>query len=313
MKRILPTLALAALSIHATGCGGKETPVAQVKVEPREVRLGYPEVAGIHLSWTPVAPLGEGAEPMVFVHLLDDRDTVVRTFDHAFPKAWREGTPVDYGVKLYQSALGEPLPPGKYRLTVGLYGKERKRWALDGLGEDLGRNEYLAGQVQVPAQQKAPRFAFSQAWLPKEPGGDRQVLARRWVFKRGAIRVLDVAEPGSVWMVVRIPDASGGGEELVLDEGAKTPSLLVSGSCGSVETNVSGPGYHEIELPMEPPPAGQFCRILLRPNFHMKPTGGPGRPRSISLENIAWSSGPPAAQAPAQAKRKAKQRKAAAS
>ncbi|HSF39423.1 MAG TPA: hypothetical protein VLT87_06490 [Thermoanaerobaculia bacterium] len=297
MKRILPTLSLVALSLYAAACGGNDTPVAQVKVEPRDVRLVYPGVAPVRLSWTPVAPLGEGIEPMVFVHLLDDRDTVVRTFDHAFPQAWREGTPVAYDVKLYQSALGEPLAPGKYRLTVGLYGKERKRWALEGLGEDLGRNEYLAGEVRVPAQQQGPRFAFSQAWLPKEPGGDRQVLARRWVFKRGAIRVLDVKEPGSVWMVVRIPDASGGGEELVLDEGAKTPSLLVSGSCGSVETNVSGPGYHEIELPMEPPPAGQFCRILLRPNFHMKPTGGPGRPRSVSLENIGWVSGPGQAKA----------------
>lgn len=292
MKRTLPTLALAALSLYAAGCGGNDTPVAQVKVEPRNVRLPYPGVAAVRLSWTPVAALGEGgSEPLVFVHLLDDRDTVVRTFDHAFPQAWREGTPVSYDVKLYQSALSDPLPPGKYRLTVGLYGKERKRWALEGLGEDLGRNEYLAGEVQVPAQQQGPRFAFSQAWLPKEPGGDRQVLARRWVFKRGAIRVLDVKEPGSVWMVIRIPEASAGGEQLVLDEGAKTPSLLVSGSCGTVETNVSGPGYHEIELPMEPPPAGQFCRILLRPNFHMKPTGGPGRPRSVSLENIGWVPG----------------------
>jgi hypothetical protein len=36
----------------------------------------------------------------------------------------------------------------------------------------------------------------------------------------------------------------------------------------------------------------------------MKPTGGPGRPRSISLENIAWSSR--GSGAPAQAKRKPK-------
>lgn len=288
MKKTLPLLAISALSVLAA-CGGDEAAVARLQVEPKTVRLGYPEVQTARFSWTPAAPLGDGAAPTVFVHLLDDRDTVVRTFDHPYPQPWREGVPVEYDVKLYQSALGDPLPAGTYRLTVGLYNQEGERWALEGLGKDLGRNEYVASEVQVPAGNTGPRFAFSKNWLPKEPGGDRQILGRRWMAERSAIRVQEMSGPGTVWMVLRIPEVSGG-EKLVLQGDSKIPSLLIGGSCGTVETNISGPGYHELELALNPPPrpAG-FCRILLTPSFQIEPAGT-GRPRSVSLENIAWSS-----------------------
>jgi hypothetical protein len=305
MKKTLPLLAIAVLSILGASCGGDEAPVARLQVEPKTVQLGYPDVQIARFSWAPAAPLEGGATPTVFVHLLDDRDTVVRTFDHPFPQPWREGAPVEYDVKLYQSALGDPLRPGTYRLTVGLYNQEGKRWALEGLGEDLGRHEYLASQVQVP-QNKGPRFGFSKTWLPKEPGGDRQILGRRWMAERSAIRVQGMPGPGTVWMVLRIPEVSGG-EKLVLQGDSKIPSLHIGGSCGTVETNLSGPGYHEIEVPLNPPPHPDgFCRILLTPNFQIEPAGT-GRPRSVSLENIAWSSSPGARAAKRTARRQRQQ------
>lgn len=286
MKRTVSTLALAALSLYAAGCGGDEPAVATLKVEPSTVKLAYPEVQTLRLTWSPVAALDPAAgEPIVFVHLLDDENTVVRTFDHPFPQDWREGSPVGYDLKLYQSALGDPVPPGKYRLTVGLYGKENKRWALDGLGDPVGRNEYRAADVEVAGRGTAPNFGFSPSWLPLEPGGDRQVVARRWLLGRGVIRVAGLRGPGTVWLLVHIPEV-GPEDKLVLEGGSNTPAVTASGSCGGVETSVSGPGTHEIEMPVQPPPVGSVCRIQLRPNFRVEPRTGPKR--AISLENLAW-------------------------
>ncbi len=288
IKRALSPIALFAASL-AAGCGGESTPVARVEVEPRQVRLPYSQVQKLHLTWTPTAAL-DGEEPTVFIHLLDDRRKVARTFDHAFPQRWREGTPVSYDVELYQSAMAPPLPAGKYVLSLGLYAKDGRRWALDGLGEPKKRNEYDVGEVEVPGQKPNPRFAFSATWLPLEPGGDRQVLARRWMVERAAIRLLHQRGPGSVWMVAQIPETKSTEYNLVLDPGASAPSLKATGSCGGTEANVTGPGLHEIELAMEGPPPGGFCRILLSSNFVIQPVGA-GRKRSVSLENIAWLPG----------------------
>jgi len=289
MKKTLASLALAALALYAFGCGGGETAVASVQVVPAAVQLPLGELRTVRLTWTPVAPLdGATGEPIVFVHLLDDKDTVARTFDHPFPQKWREGAPASYDLKLYQSALAPPLSAGKYRLTAGLYDKEGKRWALDGVGEPLRRNEYKIADVEVPAQGAGPKFGFSPAWLPVEPGGDRQVMARRWLLKPGAIRVLNLRSPGTVWMVLRIPEPSPE-EKLVLEKGANAPAVLVNGNCGGVDASISGAGIHEIELPMEPPPPSvKFCRVILTPNFHLEPRGV-GQKRSVSLENLGWA------------------------
>jgi hypothetical protein len=280
----LRPVALVALALVA-GCGGKQTPVGRVEIDPRVVELPPSQAQPLHLTWRPSASL-EGAEPTVFIHLLDGQRKVIRTFDHPFPQRWREGTPVAYDIKLYQSALAPPLPPGKYPLTLGLYGEKGKRWPLEGLGEPGTRFEYEAGVVEVPPQQPHVRFVFSPTWLPVEPGGDRQVLARRWMREEAVIRLLRQQEPGTVWLVLQIPPTNSPEVRLTLEPGASTPAVLVAGSCGGAETNLTGQGYHEVELPMDLPPAGSFCRVQLRANFMIQPTLG--RPRSISLENLAW-------------------------
>lgn len=288
MKRILLSTAIVAASL-AAGCGGGDTPVARVEVQPREVRLPFSQAQPLKLTWTPSAALDE--QPTVFVHLLDGEGQVVRTFDHAFPERWREGTPVSYDVKLYQSTLAPPLPAGKYRLSLGLYGKDGDRWALDGLGEPIARNEYVAAQVEVPSQTPHMRFLFSPTWLPVEPGGDRQVLARRWMADRATIRLTNQRAPGTVWMMVHIPETNAPDYKLVLDQGAGSPSVLVAGNCGGSESNISGPGLHEVELALDPPPQGGFCRILMSSNFILEPTpaaGPAGRKRSVSVDNLAW-------------------------
>jgi len=286
MKRAFFPIALAALAL--AGCGGKHTPVARVEVEPHQVRLPFSQAQTLHLTWTPTAAL-DSEEPTVFIHLVDGKLKVLRTFDHAFPQRWREGAPVSYDVKLYQSAMAPPLPAGKYGLTLGLYAKD-KRWALNGLGEPVSRDEYRAAEVEVPPQEPNPRFVFSANWQPPEPGGDKQVLARRWMAERGAIRLVNQRGPGSVWMVVKIPETNAPDYKVVLDPGANAPSVMAVGNCGGTETNLTGPGLHEVELTVDSPPPNGFCRILLSANFTLEPMAA-GRRRSASLENIAWIPG----------------------
>src|SRR5262245_1848209 len=268
--RPLPTVVAIALCL--AGCGGEQDPVARLAVQPRQVRLGYPEIATLRLTWQPLAALGPRArDAVVFVHLLDPPGEIVRTFAHALPNGWEHGGPAIYPLHLYQSALAPPLPPGTYRLTLGLYdGRSRRRWPLAASGPDLGRHEYQVAEVVVPPPDRAgPRFHFSPEWLLPEPGGARQVLARRWLRgSRGTIQVSGLRGPGTLWLVIAIP-APSAGQRLTLLDRSNVPSAVVSWSCGGMDASLSGQGDHEIELPAEEPPPGGTCEVEVRTNFRL--------------------------------------------
>jgi hypothetical protein len=287
MRQLLAILVVAAC---LAGCRGEPPAVARLSVEPHTVRLGFPELREVRFDWQPVAALSGGASPTVFVHLLDGKGRVLRTFDHPFPGAWQEGVPSAYEVKLYQSALAAPLAAGRYRLTAGLYGAHGMRWPL-AAGPPVAREEYQVAEVEVPPPAGGPRFLYSGAWLPSEPGGDRQLLARRWLAGEGTLEVRDMPGPGSVWIVLSIPDGKGPGEQLVFDPGANTPSVLVDGSCGGAETGLSGSGRHEAEIAADGSAHGGVCQLHLKPNFVLLVHGQPRR--SVALDTLAWAPGPP--------------------
>jgi hypothetical protein len=297
----------AALLLSGAGCHRQATVAGRLEVQPRALSLPYPQLTTVHLTWTPSVGrggAGDGSEtpsePLVFLHLLDAKRQVLRTFDHPFPEHWAEATPVSYDVHLFQSALAPPLDPGRYRLSVGLYDHRGRRWALDGLGEPIGRQEYLAAEVEVSPQPAGPHFAFSRSWLPIEAGGDRQVVARRWLSEQaGEIRVDAIPGPGTVWLSFRIPPGDGTSEKLVShDPASNTPGAVVRDTCGAVETGISGPGPHDVEMPVEGPGPDGSCRISLVPNFHIVSTSR-NQPRSVSLENAAWIPGAARGAAPA--------------
>lgn len=296
MRKNYLVLPLLALSLGVLACGEDDgTPVARVDVTPRQLRLGYPEVQTLRLEWTPTAELeGLSSQPMVFIHLLDEKKNLVRTFDHPFPQKWRPGTRVSDEARLFQSQLAPPLSPGTYTVTVGLY-EGKRRWALEGLGERVDRGEYVAAQVEVPSEATAPKLVFSPQWLPVEPGADRQVLVRRWLNGRGAIRLEGARGPGALWLVLRIPPVDAANERLELEGTANVPGVLVRG-CGGFEMSVSGPGTHEIEVPVDGA-QNSACRIGLNPNFTIV-SATTGRRRSVSLENAAWEAGARKAEAP---------------
>lgn len=284
--------AILVVAVCLAGCRGEQPAVARLSVEPHDIQLGYPDLRPVRFNWQPVAPLGQEGSPTVFVHLLDGKGKVLRTFDHPFPGVWQEGTPATYEVKLFQSALAQPLPAGRYRLTAGLYGAHGTRWPL-AAGPLVARDEYQVATVEVPPPSAGPRFGYSGAWLPSEPAGDRQLLARRWLEGVGAIELRDMPGPGNVWLVLSIPDGKGDGEQVVYDAGANTPSILVSGSCGGAETGLSGAGRHEMEIAVDGGAShGGVCELRLKPNFTLLVHGRPRR--SVALDAIAWAPGPPA-------------------
>ncbi len=298
MKQRRDLVLAAALVAACAACRPAEPPVGALHVEPREVDLGYPQVAKLRLVWQPRTPLPEASGgPLVFVHLLEEPGVVARTFDHPFPAAWEPGDSLGYDVAIYQSALGPPLDPGSYLLSVGLYDSQSgARWALEAEGEDVDRKEYAVATVEVPDASQAPMFSFSTTWAPIEGGADQQILGRRWLTAAGEIQVREIAKPGSVWMVLRIPQPRPDAQSLDLEAGAAQPLVLVSQGCGGAEVSISGAGVHEIELPMgdrpgEEPPT--TCEIRVRPNFRLLEKATM-QAVTVSLENLAWAPVPSA-------------------
>lgn len=289
LKCVLAVLLLVAFG----GCGGSESPVARLEVEPTEHNLEYPGFVKLRLRWKIEAPLEElEGEPLVMVHLLEEPGVVLRTFDHPVRFDWQPGRSLEYEIRLFQSSLAPPLSPGTYILSVGLYDKGGKRWPLEVTGKAVDRFEYQMGEVLVAEESdETPMFSFSQTWMPIEGGVDRQVLARRWLVGEGSIRVSEIPEAGTVWMVINLPSPQEGSEELILENGAKEPVVQVSNSCGESEVSIAGQGLHEIEFAMAPGPEGQLpeeCEITIRPNFQVLALDTLAR-RSVSLEVLAWS------------------------
>ena len=271
---------LVSSAILLCGCRGG-APVATLRTSPPAIRLGFPESALLHFDWSPSAGLGRtGANPTVFVHVLDARGAVRRTFDHPFPQGWSAGKPVSYDVELYLSALAPGLPPGKYPITAGLYDPSSgNRWALDAGGAEVGRREYRVGTVEVPAADpvSAPRFDFSGEWGPLEPDPSVQILARRRVH--GPASLVFAGRPG----------VSGTVRVALTVHGA---ALAVESDCAPAGARRLEPGYHWLGFDL---PASGTCAI----RFPDVPSGANGPPESLdaaarhaepatSLDVAAW-------------------------
>ncbi|MGH9362086.1 MAG: hypothetical protein ACRD2T_09225 [Thermoanaerobaculia bacterium] len=278
------------LAAALAGCGGEDPAVGRLVVTPTTLRLPHGEVRPLALAWTPSRELygheGEGA-PLVFVHLLARPGSVLRTFDHPFPQHWHPGAPVRYEIDLHQSALAPPLQAGRYRLTIGLYQPAGQRWPLETAGEEVGRREYAVAEVEVPpAGAGAPKFAFAGPWLAIEPGADVQMLARRWLTGDGTLQVRSAPGTGELSIVLRIPEAKGAGERLVLEPGVAAPGVVVSGSCGGEEIGITGSGQHQVRLPVEAEAVP--CDVRFDGNFHLENPASPHH-RVVALEGLAWA------------------------
>ena len=227
----------------------------------------------------------------MFVHLLDEPGSVVRTFDYSWPGGWQTGSRVDQRVILHQSAFGPPLEPGTYALTLGLYDSAGRRWPLIATGEMVDRHEYQVAQVRVAEESSGdPMFQFSADWLDSEPGRDRQVLARRWLAGPGQVRVTGLDGPGEIWLRLLLPTANSD-QELVLAEEAAQQATIVRSDCGDVEVQLAGTGSHDIVLPITPRADDDSCAVEIEPNFYLLELESAER-RAVALDGLAWSANP---------------------
>jgi hypothetical protein len=163
---VLALVASAALA----GCGGESGPVARVSVEPDAVELAYPATARLTTSWEMTVPLDAEGRPVVFVHLIGAEGEVDRTFDFPLTVEWRPGETATVPVPLWQSALGPPLAPGSYRLTLGLYDSAAgRRWPLATAGEEVARQEYEVARVDhLQCRQRQLRHAGRRQGFPQD-------------------------------------------------------------------------------------------------------------------------------------------------
>lgn len=280
-------LALAGGSAGCSGSAGE--PAARLGVEPESLELPYGAYADLRFRWTLLEEIE--ASPRVFVHLLDSDGDLVRTFDHEPPASWRVGTETAYEARLYQSLLAPPLPPGSYTLTAGLYDPiGGERWALQTAGEEVGRSEYRVAAVEVPERIEGadlPAVQFNASWSPTLAGGDRQVIALRWLTEEGTIRLDDLGSGGTAWLALAIPEEQVGTmRRRIVDPpaGGGEPRVKLTSSCSGFEAEVSGQGTHGVEVPVETAPEG--CEITLAPNFVMESPDADRR--SLVLEVLAW-------------------------
>lgn len=264
--------AVVAAAVGAAACTRKVEPVGSLTITPTVIQLPYPHDVALRLEWQPRAPLDkQHGNVTVFAHLLERPGKVVRTFDHRFPGEWKPGQPRDYEIDIFQSALGEELPPGTYLLTFGLYDDSvGYRWPLQVQGEDVGKREYQLATVEVPEDAPSPSFEFLGAWLPLAKGADRQILGRRGLNGAASIRVSKVDSPGTVRLAVNVPGSPA------------APAVDVASDCAEVRKEAPAPGFSWIGFTVASSDGGP-CEL----RFSASPRDA-SQSIPMSLEVLAW-------------------------
>ncbi len=273
------------------GCTPSQPPVATFEASPGRLALAWPEFVEVRLAFEPrmALPAGTG-DPIVFVHLLDEPGSVVRTFDHPLPLDWRSGERIEYPVRIFESALGEPLEAGEYLLSAGIYRPGQERFALATGLEEIAKLEYrIAGVGVAPPSERMAHARFSEHWLPPEPGVDRQVLARR-ALRGGAVGTIEfgpVESAGRLYLVLAVPQDEGGSSRLEILDGSPLPKTRIASSCGGDEVEISGSGRFDVDLEVPPAEAARICEISIAPNFQ-RTTADRAEATSIRLEVLSW-------------------------
>ena len=211
-----------------------DDPVAVIRVEPSEIVLHADSCTPISIQWTVKRSLDDvRGQPIVFVHLLDRPNSVVRTFDHTFPEEWSPGVSHTYSIDLCLADPAGPPPPGDYLLTLGLYdGDLGYRWTLVTGADETSPREYHVASVRTRGRQGATPFLYRGEWDPVELTEDRQIVARRRAHGVARILIRKAESPLVRMAVTAAVDAY---------------ATIVS-SCAPDQTFSIGPGSNTLTL-----------------------------------------------------------------
>lgn len=284
------------LAVLLAGCRGAGEPVAELAASPAELELQLGAYAELALRIMPLTDLAPGVVPRVFLHLVDEPGSVLRTFDHTLPAPFRSGQEIAYKVRVYQSAVAEPLAPGLYTLTAGLHDGAGGRFPLRAATPEISKLEYSVAAVRVPEPSSSqPGVRFSPNWLPVEPGRDRQIVARRPLSGAGpgTFQIGPLQGPGEILLRLGLPVPVNGRLERLSAE--PTSKIRLQSSCGDFQAELPGePGADgsgaEILIPVPATSEPVQCDVRIEPNFVLR-TGDQAEGRSISIELLAWRSG----------------------
>jgi hypothetical protein len=289
MRRELIAAFTSAALVAVAGCARTPPTVATLRVTPAEVELPFPAFETLTVEVTPQRELPPGAEPQLFLHLIDEPGSVLRTFDMPLPGAWLLGRTYSFPARLYQSALADPLESGTYQLTAGLYDPKGERFALETEAKRVAKLEYAVATVTVPkAGSSLPALRFSGSWLPISPGRDRQVLARRGLDGTGAgtFQIGPLAPPGV--LLLRFGPPAGGKLEPVA--GAVGAKIRLRSSCGGYEAELPGDTAAETMIEVPAASGAVSCDVEIAPNFSVR-SSDDGRLGSAVIEVLAWRPG----------------------
>lgn len=289
MRRIVtPLAALAAAALFGCGPRGDGAPVGELTTSVGDFELHPSGFADIELELRPSRALEEGAEPAFFVHLVDERRRVVRTFDRPLGGAWSPGESIPLRVRLYLSALVEPPPAGELSLTVGLYDPLLGRFPLRTDRRRVGKKEYELARVRIGERSRSEaRLEFLDGWGEPQPQQDTQVISQRPLRpgQVGRLRFGPLGGPTELWLQFALPVA-GLGDEPVLREGDRA-WLRASSACAPAPVEVAGAGAHPFSLRLTPDATG-FCEIEVDSNYTLRRAKA-ARLVTPALQVAAWS------------------------
>lgn len=282
LRAPVPAVLVVLAVCAALACSEPEQPVAALRASPPRVSLPFSQSASIELIWTPLAPRSAlGDRPLVFVHLVDQEESLLRTFDHPLDiEDWSVGVATSHPLELTHSYLAPHFEAGEYRLTAGLYDPEGIRFALrgDGEGEGLAGYEHVVATVLIPDSRPTSNIAFLGDWRPLENAGDLQRVRHRWMGADSRLEIAPIREPQRLGLELQIPIEI----ESSVPNSSAAPGVQVSNSCGQGQQ--VGPGRHRIDLELEPGPDETDCVVELAPSVVWKDDRG--TTRSVSLQGL---------------------------